>query len=88
MTCIITGCVLTDGYQWVGGDLHEVADAYVFNAITDSDRGVNWGTREMYAHYKKEVKIPEFGQFCEYRGVFVFPKKGATLNAAAQEYLS
>ena len=86
MTCIITGCVAThNGFEWVGGDLHQVGGAYIFNAIVGPKGEARWGKREDYAHYDKEVDFSESNHFFERRGVIVgWPAK---LNQKADDYV-
>lgn len=91
MTCIITGAVAFNGHAWVGGDLHQIGDCYVFNCVMHSSNGEPLWTseRESWRHYDKEVdfsKAPSY-DFFERRGVLVATAGGIVLNEAAQAYL-
>jgi hypothetical protein len=87
MTCIITGCVLRNGGQNVGGDLHRIGDAYVFNAIVTENGATRWVDDDTYSHYQREVDASGSVQYFERRGVVVFSRAGAVLNEAAHNYL-
>lgn len=84
MTCLITGCTLRTGSQWVGGDLHQIGTAYVFNAILRNGEAA-WQFAER-PHYTKEIDASFCAQYLEKRGVIVFDQR-AVLNAEALAYL-
>lgn len=85
-TCIITGCVLRAGGAWVGGDLYEEGDCYVFNTIRDSSGyEADWQYDGEHPFYRKEVEFT--GNYFECSGVVVCAKGRATLNAEARAYL-
>ena len=94
MTCLITGCAAFNGHQYVGGDLHQVGDCYVFNCILErGEHGVRyhsgeaaWASREDWAHYPKIVDFSA-AIYWERRGTLVAPARECTLNDAAREYL-
>jgi hypothetical protein len=86
MTCIITGCTLRIGNKHVGGDLHQIGSAYVFNAILDGSSGANWLYDEP-AFCTKEIDATECLQFFERRGVIIFDDR-AVLNDEALAYLA
>lgn len=87
MTCIITGAVAFNGHAWVGGDLHLIGAAYVFNACINRQSGAAWATREYFAHYTKEIDFSEAKDYWERRGTLVAPMAECKLNEAAQAYL-
>jgi len=88
MTCVITGCVLKTHKGWVGGDLHMIGRAYIFNTIQKWEDGeTRFEGREFWSHYSKEIDITSVKQLFEKRGIFVFRAIEAHLNEAAQDYL-
>jgi len=87
MTCLITGCTLVNGSARVGGDLHEVGGAYVFNACLLDGREANWVHDNFYAHYSKEIDVSACPYLWERRGVIVFNKHQAVLNYEAAMYI-
>lgn len=88
MTCIITGCVAFNGHAWVGGDLHLIGAAYVFNAVLSAKAPeAMWSERESWPHYTKEIDFSEARDYWERRGTLVAPMAECKLNEAAQAYL-
>ena len=80
--CLITGCFMVDGSgASCYGDLFEVGNTYVFNAV-DKPRHVN-----VDGQAKTLVLDPGVSHFCR-RDVHVVPKVNAQLNYAAKEYLA
>lgn len=91
MTCIITGCALVDDRQGrcVWGDLHEIGESYVFNAVLDHGETAWQHGAPVHDHMKQLViadKCPADAWF-ERRGVFVLAKQWGELNRPAREYL-
>lgn len=87
MTCIITGCVAFNGHQWVGGDLHQIGNCFVFNCCMNSGEAA-WGAREEWSHYTKEVDFSQSPDCWERRGTIVAEGRPGMLNNVALEYLS
>lgn len=92
MKTLITGCDVVDSqeHRWVHGDLHEIGDTYVFNAVLDNRGQSNWSyedwdsvitSRALILHPATNVR------FFERRGVLVIAKSDATLTDAAKEYI-
>jgi hypothetical protein len=88
MTCIITGAVAFNGAAWVGGDLHQIGTAYVFNCCMHQENGEPlWAERESWSHYSREIDFSASAQYFERRGVIVASAAGTALNDAAKEYV-
>lgn len=90
MTCVITGCKAINGNLEVGGDLHLIGGAYVFNAITNGQGEAAWAvyTKRTYSHYRKEIDFSGAFNMFERRGVLVAPVEQCALNQEAQEYIN
>lgn len=91
--CIITGCGLQDdarGTQY-WGDLHQLGDVWIFNAVTDPK---GQPIPQPYRDPKGPV-CPSFlivreapwENYFQRRGVFVIPKSEADLNDTATNYI-
>lgn len=88
MTCLITGCVATNGVEWVGGDLHQIGNCYAFNACIGLNKEAAWSTREDFAHYsEKEIDFSMANGYWERRGTLIAPVSECVLNDAAKEYI-
>ena len=90
MTCLITGCLLVKdrGDLAVWGDLHQIEDCYVFNAVLDERGEADWNPDHVLHSHLKYLELagvffPSFGR----RGVIIFPRWAATLSAAALAYI-
>lgn len=92
MKTLITGCDLVDPQEnrWVHGDLHEIGDTYVFNAVLDNRGQSNWSYEDWDSVITSRALIlhPAVNfRFFERRGVLVIAKSDATLTDAAKEYI-
>jgi len=90
MICLITGCLLVKdrGDLAVWGDLHQLGDCYVFNAVLNAHGEADWNPDHVLHSHLKYLELAElpFPSF-ERRGVITFPKYAATLSAAALTYI-
>ena len=84
--CIITGCTLIDTAQdrQVHGDLHQLANTYIFNAVLDRGGEAAW--QEGTATNGRAIYVDSNHCF-ERRGVIVCNIISAYLNTAAFNYL-
>ena len=85
--CIITGCEFysPQDMRHVRGDLFEIGNCYIFNALTDGNGNAAWkdgrpGLGDMIIGSRNDA-------YFERRGVFVFSKTDAEFNDRAEEYL-
>ena len=83
---IIKGCTLirSSDNKWLYGDLHELGDVYIFNAILHTDGKAHW-QMGLYDGGKSVSVSPEYTY--NKHGVLVFSKLTATLNTGAKNYL-
>lgn len=86
--CIITGCTLVvqNGpldLFWQSGDLFELNDCYIFNAVGEP----NYGTDPFYS-MSIAVNSSDYQNHFERRNVFVFAKESAALNDEATAYIT
>lgn len=89
MTCRITGAVAFNGHAWVGGDLHQIDTAWVFNCVMHQSNGdAMWAERESWSHLGREVDFSSSEEYWERRGTIVASALGTRLNPAAEEYLN
>ena len=83
--CLITGCYLynvTDArHCW--GDLHEVGDCYVFNAVLFEGETF-WESNNPFG---KILNLRDGAPYFERRGVIIVPKSYAYLNSAGASYI-
>lgn len=89
MTCIITGAVAFNGHAWVGGDLHQIGDCYIFNCCMHPQNGeAMWAERESWPRaFAKVVDFSESRDRFERRGMIAASVEGTRLNQAAEEYI-
>lgn len=84
MTCLITGCALIDpDGAAIWGDLYQLADCYVFNAVLR-----NGEASRSYELRPDGRIITIVGDFFERRGVFVIPLTCAVLNQVASLFIA
>lgn len=81
--CIITGCTLIYAGTWQSGDLFELGDIYIFNAVGEPQY-------EGEPFYERAVILADIPHqtYFERRDVFVFAKSAAALNDKAKAYLA
>lgn len=84
MACLITGCALINGHAAAWGDLHDLGDVFIFNAVL-KDLEPYWQSAEPFVA-GKYLDITHADYF-ERRGVFVIPKHTAQLNQVAIDYI-
>lgn len=90
MRCLITGCALVSVQEgWATwGDLFEVGDTYVFNAMLHKGEALRSYQRPVPYELKQLLIHESFAPtYFERRGVIVISKADASLNATAKEYL-
>lgn len=90
MRVLITGCGLFDqnAERWVWGDLWEVWDTYVFNAVLhEGQTSWSYGVPEALKTRNFLLINHEANNYFERRGVIVVPKLDARLNFTAMKYL-
>lgn len=88
--CIITGCdmIAADTDQIVHGDLWELGDSYIFNAVL-YDGEAYWQDHHPTGSVPKAILINKItDRYFERRGVFVIHKDVAELTTIAQEYIN
>lgn len=85
--CLITGCELVaiNTGAKAHGDLHQVGNAYVFNAVLDEHGETKW-TRGGTPTRSNWVAL-HTGDVFERRGVLVFALGDAALSEAARNYI-
>lgn len=85
MRCLITGCYLyniaDDNHCY--GDLHEVGDCYVFNAVL-REAQARW---EGGNPFGKILNLRDGAPYFERRGVIIVPKSYTYLNSTAGDYI-
>ena len=93
--CIITGCALVDqsggSERAVHGDLYRAGDTFIFNAVLNDKGEAAWrydgaDRNDSLAGDRRTAYI-HAGEFFERRGVIVFSKQQAMLNAAALKHI-
>jgi hypothetical protein len=82
--CIITGCDIQILMHWQHGDLWELADCYIFNAVGDMQHGDRFSSEHNCLLVQEDLHHNYF----ERRNLFVVAKAEAQLNPAAQAYLA
>lgn len=91
--CIITGCDIQFAAEvhdslseplLQHGDLWELADCYIFNAVGEPQPGSKSG----HSSYLLTVRAGDRLNYFERRNVFVVPKSEASLNPAAIKYVT
>jgi len=91
-TCLITGCAMRIGGSTLWGDLHELGDVYIFNAVTGPDGKAS-------AAYNPQTEGPDVrwievfddcpsSLLFERRGIIVVSKAATVLNDVAREFLA
>lgn len=85
--CVITGCALVkdDGRAWAWGDLHRLADCFIFNAVLE-DGQAKWHYTPFPDDGRKAMVMQSEAQYFERRGVIVFHRSQCTPNMAAAVY--
>lgn len=87
---IITGCAFHDPQsgRWVWGDLWQLGDTYIFNAVLEKGEAA-WVFGEPDPARKAISRNdgPYHSSMFDRRGVLVIHKSDTTLNQAAREYL-
>lgn len=81
--CIITGCQLPTPHFTQHGDLWELAEVYIFNAVGEPDH-----ERSVTSDKVLEIHDQEHENYFERRNVYVVSKLEATLNGAARAYIA
>ena len=84
--CLITRCRLVVAERSIRGDLHEMGNVFIFNAVLregeaawEPGAGRGWNSNE---------KIIDTRDYFERRGVFVILRSGAMLNQSARDYIA
>jgi hypothetical protein len=86
--CLITGCDLVSPLRpdtHYHGDLWELGDVYIFNAVESGGHGRLLIGKPSAKHLATDLTTAEY---FERRGVFVIPKSQAFLSPAAEEYIN
>lgn len=81
VTCLITGCALTTHLGTAWGDLHDVAGAFIFNAIRNHTGETEWNA--IVSDKNSRVFLEPDHDFFERRGLIIFAAENTTLNEAA-----
>lgn len=82
--CIITGCDIQILNYHQHGDLFELADCYIFNAVGEASYGDKfYSSASRCLLVRDSLHLAYF----ERRNVFVIAKSDAILNEAAKAYL-
>lgn len=84
--CVITGCDLTCSVWGTvyHGDLHEIGDTYIFNAVLFQGEALALNREVEDRHISLDL---DGGDYFERRGVFIFHKSVCELSTAAKEYI-
>lgn len=87
-TCLVTGCALVDtvNNRTVWGDLHQIGNAYVFNACLDGGETAWQSPIPPMLDSTPSATISDipYEPTFERRGVFIIEQCAVTLNSAAQ----
>ncbi len=86
--CLITGCDLHDtaSNRWAHGDLHKIANAYVFNAVLTEKGEANWQLG-LPDEARMVVRLAPSATSFERRGIIAFGEADATMNHAAWSHV-
>jgi hypothetical protein len=84
--CICNGAELLDSSSglWVHGDLFELGDCFVFNAVLNEHGEAKWD-RDDFRPGAKILQLESY--FFERRGVIVVRKDAARMNPSLAEYV-
>lgn len=84
---IITGCDLHGPGFIAHGDLWEVGDMWLFNAVGNEAMWEENADREDFHQSPCVVVLDYESNYWERRGVFVFQRDTSLLNEAAKQYI-
>lgn len=88
--CLITGAdlVIEAENKRVHGDLHEIGDVWIFNAVLKEYGKTAWVYGEPLASSYAWRLLCVTGGYFERRGVIVIPKSEGYLNPEAERYIN